>query len=31
MIEIGPVVKKLKPNNNQYFAIQLRLHTTCRK
>jgi len=31
MIEIGPLIKKLLPNSNQYFAIQSRLHTTCSK
>jgi len=28
IIEIGPVIKKLLPNNNQNFAIHSRLHTT---
>jgi len=31
IIEIGPVIIKLLPNNNQYFTIQSRLHTTFSK
>jgi len=29
--KIGPIIKKLNPNNIQYYAIQSRLHTTCSK